>query len=111
MQISDDNLDFQDCVIDLPCSDIKNNLWMEEYLRQSNYRLGAITGRVNRGEKIDSDSHDWMLSQVDFIVESLGTESDELDDSLRSNLLQLILAIANLNEQIRSEIQCVVEES
>jgi hypothetical protein len=51
-----------------------------------------------------------MLSQVDFIVESLGTESGELDDSLRSSLLQLILAIANLNEQIRSEIQCAVEK-
>jgi len=45
-----------------------------------------------------SNSRNWMLSQVDFIVESLGTESGELDDSLRSSLLQLILAIANLNE-------------
>jgi hypothetical protein len=110
MQISDDNPDFQDWVIDLPCGGIKNNLWMEEYLCQSNYRLDTIAELANRGEKIDSDSRNWMLSQVDFIVESLGTESGALYDSLRSSLLQLILAIANLNEQIRSEIQCAVEK-
>jgi flagellar biosynthesis regulator FlaF len=40
---------------------------------------------------------------VDFIVETIGNESPELSDELRSNLLQLLLAIANLNEQIRRQ--------
>ncbi len=44
-----------------------------------------------------------MLTQVDFIVETIGNENPELDDQMRSNLLQLLLAIANLNEQIRHQ--------
>ena len=44
-----------------------------------------------------------MLDQVDFIVEIIGNEDLELGDEMRSNLLQLLLGIANLNEQIRSQ--------
>jgi hypothetical protein len=52
---------------------------------------------------IDEDSHNWMLAQVDFLVESLGSETGGMEESLRSSLLQLVLAIANLNQQIRSK--------
>ncbi|HTC65079.1 MAG TPA: hypothetical protein VK709_19720 [Candidatus Saccharimonadales bacterium] len=90
---------------------MKNDLWMEEYLNQSNSRLEAIARKVHRGEQIDCDSRDWMLNQVDFIVESLGTDTDDLDNPLRSSLLQLILAIANLNHSSRYEIQPATEES
>lgn len=110
MQIIHASPDSRDSLLDPLCDGIKNNLWMEEYLRQSNFRLETIAEHLNRGEKIDSDSQDWMLGQVDFIVESLGNDTAEFDDSLRSSLLQLILAIANLNEQIRSDIQHVVED-
>jgi hypothetical protein len=44
-----------------------------------------------------------MLDQVDFIVEAIGNETLELGDEMRSNLLQLLLALANLNEQIRRQ--------
>ena len=44
-----------------------------------------------------------MLEQVDFIVETIGDESLDVGDEMRSNLLQLLLSIANLNEQIRSQ--------
>jgi hypothetical protein len=111
MQISNDHAEFLDRVIDQPSNGIKSKLWMEEYLRQSNNRLGAIAEQVHRGEKIGSNSRDWMLNQVDFIVESLGTEPVKLANALRSGLLQLILAIANLDQHIRSEIQSAVEES
>jgi hypothetical protein len=111
MRISDDSAECLDQGLDLPSSDIKNNLWMEEYLAQSNYRLEAIAEQVHRGEQIDCDSRDWMLNQVDFIVESLGTDSAELDDSLRSRSLQLILAIASLDQSSRNEILPVHKES
>ena len=111
MRISDDSAERMDQGLNLPSSDIKNNLWMEEYLSQSNYRLEAIAQQVHRGEQMDCDSRDWMLNQVDFIVESLGTDSAELDDSLRSRLLQLILAIASLDQRSRNEILPVNEES
>jgi flagellar biosynthesis regulator FlaF len=76
---------------------------LEDYLVKSTQELEAITGVANRGEIVDRNSRDWMLQQVDFIVETIGDESLELGDEMRSNLLQLLLAIANLNEQIRSQ--------
>jgi hypothetical protein len=111
MQISDDSAESLDQGLDLPSSDIANNLWMEEYLSQSNYRLEVIARQVHRGEQIDRNSRDWMLNQVEFIVESLATDSAELDDSMRSSLLQLILAIACLDQRNRNEIPSVNEES
>jgi hypothetical protein len=111
MRISDESAQRLDQSLDQPSSTIKNNLWMEEYLSQSNYRLEAIAQRVHRREQIDRDTRDWMLNQVDFIVESLATDSAELDDSTRSNLLQLILAIASLDQRSRKEIHPVNEES
>lgn len=74
---------------------------LENYLAESTQRLESIADRLNRGEEADRDEHDWMLAQVDFIVETVGREGSALSEELRSNLLQLLLALANLNEQIR----------
>ena len=74
---------------------------VDYYFQDATRKLASITDLANRGEVVDRDSRDWMLSQVDFIVDTIGNESLELGDELRSNLLQLLLAIANLNEQIR----------
>lgn len=76
---------------------------LDNYLLNSTHELDAITELVSRGEAADRDSRDWMLAQVDFIVETIGSESVELGDEMRSKLLQLLLAIANLNEQIRHQ--------
>ena len=111
MATFDSNPDIVDLVINLSSTRLPDNLWMQEYLRQSQQRLEAITEMSDRGETIDRGSHDWMLNQVDFIVESLGSETGELNDSLRSNLLQLILAIANLNQKLRGNIGVPFEPS
>jgi hypothetical protein len=76
---------------------------LEDYFLKSTQKSDTISVRVARGEKIDRASHDWMLSSVDFLVETMGDDHLELGDELRSNLLQLLLAIANLNERIRQE--------
>lgn len=76
---------------------------LDDYVLKSTQELDSITELACLGEAIDRDSRDWMLSQVDFIVETIGDETLELGDELRSNLLQLLLAIANLNEQIRRQ--------
>ena len=76
---------------------------LDDYFLKVTQELNAITELVGRGEIVDRNSRDWMLDQVDFIVETIGDEGLELGDGLRSNLLQLLLAIANLNEQIRCQ--------
>jgi flagellar biosynthesis regulator FlaF len=93
----------QDCVIDLHTSLGEGRLRLDNYLLESTQELDAITELASRGEAVDRDSRAWMLAQVDFIVETIGNESVELGDEMRSNLLQLLLAIANLNEQIRHQ--------
>ena len=101
MQTLANNDDTQEYVIDLQAFSAEGGEQMEEYLHNSTKMLEEITERANRGETIDRDSHDWMLKQMDIVVESLGSETLELSDAIRSNLLQFVLAIANVNEQIR----------
>jgi hypothetical protein len=110
MPISRENSEVEDFLIDLPSISIRDNLWMEEYLSQSTARLDAIAERSNRGEHIDRNSRNWLLSQVDFVVESLGADAGDMEDSVRSGLLQLILAIANLDQTIRGKVQFAAEE-
>lgn len=91
----------QGCVIDRRSSFDEGGSPLDEYLVKSTAKLDLITELVNNGEFVNLDSHKWMLDQVDFIVETIGTDGLELSEDLRSNLLQFLLAIANLNEQIR----------
>ena len=88
-------------VIDLPSSFDKQRPRLDEYLLESGQKLSEITDLVNRGEEVDRDSHTWMLAQVDFVVELVSNEGLDLDGEMRSQLLQFLLAVANLNEQIR----------
>jgi hypothetical protein len=76
---------------------------LDKYLLESTRELNAITELVSRREVVDPNSRGWMLAQVDFIIETIGSDALELSDEMRSDLLQLLLAIANLNEQIRSQ--------
>jgi hypothetical protein len=88
-------------VIDLPSSFDKQRPRLDKYLLESGQKLSAMTDLVNRGEEVDRDLHSWMLAQVDFVVEIVSNESLELGDEMRSHLLQFLLAVANLNEEIR----------
>jgi hypothetical protein len=90
-------------VINLPASANKGGQGLENYLLNSTEKLNALTEFVNRGDEVDRDSRDWMLAQVDFVVDTIGNEGLDLSDETRSNLLQLLLALANLNEQIRRQ--------
>jgi hypothetical protein len=93
----------QGSVINLLASAIKGGQGLENYLLNSTEKLNALTEFVSRGEVVDRDSRDWMLAQVDFVVDTIGNEGLDLSDETRSNLLQLLLALANLNEQIRRQ--------
>jgi hypothetical protein len=91
----------QGCVIAHPTSSNEAGPQLANYLVESSQRLSAITELVGRGEAVDWYSHAWMLAQVDYIVDVIGNESLELSDEMRSDLLQFLLAVANLNEHIR----------
>jgi hypothetical protein len=79
------------------------SLHLDDYLASASRELNSMTERVNRGETMDHDSREWLITQVDFIVEIIANETLDLGDEMRSNLLQLLLSVANLNEQIRQK--------
>ena len=93
----------QECLLDLHPTFTPGGLELHNYLQQANQELHAISELANRGELVSRNSREWMLAQVDFIVETIGDDNLVMDDELRSNMLQLLLAIANLNEQIRHQ--------
>jgi hypothetical protein len=98
-----DELYSQPCVIEAPAGIAESGAQLEDFIAESTQRLESIAERSAQGESIDDESRAWMLDQVDRIVESVGSDSAEMSDEMRSNLLQLLLAIANLNEQIRHD--------
>jgi len=93
----------QGCVADLHTGSNQCGSPLDSYLLESTNKLNEITELVTRGKTVDLDSHHWMLAQVDFIIEAVGDDSLELNEEVRSNLLQLLLAVANLNEHIRHQ--------
>lgn len=93
----------QGCAIEPTAIFTGSSAQLKNYLLKSTQELNTISGCVSRGETVDHKSRVWILAQVDFIVETMGSEGLELADELRSDLLQLLLAIANLNEQIRRQ--------
>jgi hypothetical protein len=93
----------QGCTIELHPSIGESGPRLDNYFLKSTQELEAIAEIVSQGKVVDRVSRDWMLAQVDFIVETIGSERMELGDEQRSNLLQLLLSIANLNEQIRRQ--------
>lgn len=103
MSAQSDNGYSQACTLELPVSLDAGGLRLNNYLLESTQKLDAITELVCQGEVADRNSRNWMLAQVDFIVETIGSEGLKLDDDLRSKLLQLLLEIANLNEHIRRQ--------
>ena len=81
----------------------ESGLSLDQYVRDSSQKVDEITRQFQAGKPLDFESRDWMLDQVNFIVEAIGDESLKLDEALRSNLLQLLMALVNLNEHIRQQ--------
>ena len=80
-------------------------LRLDNYLLTSNEKLEQIVDLMNNGRAVDAESRDWMLAQVEFIITIIGNESLDPGDDTRSKLLQLLLSIANVNEQLRRQAE------
>jgi hypothetical protein len=103
MASSDINSDLPGAVADLPTELDGSGTTLDIYRINSNRKLNEFAQSLEQGAVLGPDARSWMLDQVDFIVETIGDESQNLTDDLRASLLQLLLAIANLNEQARRQ--------
>ena len=73
----------------------------------SHSRIRRIQAKASAtGQGVDAEAFDWLLAQVDFVVDVVGSEDLILSDEQRSQLLQLLLDIANLNEYIPTTPRC-----
>ena len=91
------------CRVEVPCGFTEWNLCLEHYLEYANVKLENASEDFRTGQGVDAETMDWLLYQVDFVVNTIGNDAVTLTEEQRSQLLQLLLGVANLNEYIRHE--------
>lgn len=91
----------QGCQTEVPTAFGDSGFCLEHYVADASQKLNAAKDNFGGGRSIDGQNLDWLLAQVDFVVETMGNEALTLGDRQHSILLDLLLGIANLNEQIR----------
>ncbi len=91
----------QGCQVGVP-SGFNDSMCLEHYLQDATQRLEGATTLFRNGQPVDAGTLEWMLTQVDFIIEAVGDETLSLDPAQRSRLLELLLGVANLHEYIRN---------
>ena len=91
------------CRAEVPYGFSEWNLCLEHYLEYANVKLENAAEDFRGGLGVDGETLDWLLHQVDFVVETIGNDAVTLSEEQRSRLLQLLLGVANLNEYIRHE--------
>ena len=91
----------ESCAVEVPVVLEKEGLCPDHYLEEAFGKLALATEHFHRGQDVDYRTLDWLLAQVDFVVDSLAEEGTTWDPDQRSKLLELLLGIANLNEYIR----------
>jgi hypothetical protein len=89
------------CKVGVPGALEKEGSCLSHYLEEAFRKLGTATEDFQRGQDVDCNAMDWLLAQVDFVVEWLAEEDTDLDSDQRSRLLELLLGVANLNEYVR----------
>jgi len=89
------------CSFEIPVDLETEGLCLQHYLEKAFHNLATATLDFQCGRDIDDRAMEWLLSQVNFAVESLGQEDAPWTAEQRSLLLELILGIANLNEFMR----------
>jgi len=90
----------QDCHSEAPEAFGDASLCLEHYVAEATQRLNAAKDSFGTGQGVDGETLDWLLAQVDLVVETIGDETLTLDEEQRSKLLEILLGIANLNECI-----------
>ena len=89
------------CKVEVPEGFGESGLCLDHYVAEASQRLDAATECFRLEQGVDNETLDWLLVQVDFVVETIGNETVGLNADQRSKLLELLLGIANLNEYIR----------
>jgi hypothetical protein len=92
-----------ECKSEVPESLISQRLCLDHYIDQAFQKLDLETGHSRSAQNVDRSALDWLLVQVDCIVETVSAETPVLDPGKQFKLLELLLVIANLTEYARHQ--------
>jgi hypothetical protein len=92
------------CKVEIPDRLQGQGLCLDHYMEAAFQKLDLAADKSRSGEKVDRNTLDWLLVQVDCIVETVCGETPGLDPGKHSKLLDLLLGIANLNECVRHQM-------
>ena len=95
------------CNLQVPVTLASQGFCLDHYLQESFKKLDLAADHTRCGQGVDRDTLDWLLVQVDCIVETVAGETAASDPEKNSRLLELLLAIANLHEYARQRQQQV----
>lgn len=86
------------CKVEVLASLKSQGLCLEHYIEQTFRKLDLVTDYSRSGQSVDSSTLEWLVAQVDCIVETVGSVNTAVDPERHSRLLELLLAMANLHE-------------
>jgi hypothetical protein len=79
-------------------------LCIDHYLEKAFQKLDIETAHSRSGQDVDQQTLEWLLVQVDGIIEALRGENTALEPDKHTKFVELLLGIANLNEYVRHQI-------
>src|SRR5260370_42281577 len=89
------------CKLEVPVVLKTEELRLNHYLDEAFQKLTDATQDFHAGRDVDYDTMDWLLAQVEFVVEVVAQEEANWDANQRSKLLELLLGVAHLSEYVR----------
>lgn len=89
------------CRVQVPLVLKAEGLCLNHYLEGAFQKLRATTQDFEAGRDVDYRTMDWLLAQVEFVVDVLAQDDANWDANQRSKLLELLLGVANLSEYVR----------
>ncbi len=90
-----------DCRTEVPSGFNDGGLCFEHYLQAAMCKLDTSVSRFRDGRGVDRATLEWLIVQVEFVVEAIDNDASSLTGDQKARLLELLLGIANLTEYIR----------
>ena len=89
------------CAVRVPGVLVQEALCLDHYIEQVVTRLQAAIELCQQGRQVDPETLDWLLTDADFVVQSLSQNGHGHTPAQREKLLELLLGLANLQEYLR----------
>jgi len=74
---------------------------LDHYVDQAFFRLRAAFELCHKGGAVDARTLDWLFADAEFAAQSLSQKDFTPSPAQRVRVLELLLALANLQEYLR----------